>query len=338
VAHIDLDTGDIVVRLAYDGASSAGKTTNVQRLHAQVLSARPGDIVSPATTGRETVFFDWREFDGGYLQNRRIRVQLLSLPGQPSRAHRRRHLLSIADAVVFVVDAEAARHDVNIAMAALLAQARAHRPFPVVVQRNKIDLAPPSLQHDDLLASLQLPADTPVVDANAIADVGVTETFLLACRLMTAAIRDRVSTLPVVDARVTAETLHAELVELDAAVRPPLPSPTQHLRCWPPSAAVDVMAAFAAALPSARLRWASSAARGWSGNQHIIETLPAWAWETRSDADEAFDEVVAQQERWQLEDSRRVVLCREGGFYRLWLLTRDLPTWPPSPFPDAPAS
>lgn len=332
MAHIDLDTGDIVVRLAYDGASSAGKTTNVQRLHAQLLSARPGDVVSPATTSRDTAFFDWREFAGGYLGNRRLRVQLLSLPGQPTRAHRRRHLLSIADAVVFVVDATAERHDVNVAMAAQVVQTRAHHAMPVVVQRNKIDLAAAPLDASSLLASLQLPADTPVVDANATADVGVTETFLLACRLMTAAVRDRVGKLPVVEARVTAEALHAELLELDAAVRPPLPVPTQHLRCWPASAAVDVAAAFAAALPSARLRWASSSARGWSGNQHIIETLPAWAWETRAEADEAFDVVVAQQERWQLEDSRRVVLCPEGGFYRLWLLTRDLPTWPPSPF------
>lgn len=330
MAHIDLDSGDIVVRLAYDGASSAGKTTNLQRLHAQLLSARSGDIVSPATTERETVFFDWREFNAGFLGQRRIRVQLLSVPGQPSRAHRRRHVLGLADAIVFVVDARPERHDVNVAMAAALTTGSGHDAVPLVVQRNKADLAPAVLDRGAVLASLQLPRDTPVVDANAIADVGVTETFLLACRLMTAAVRDRVHKLPVVETRTTADTLHAELQELDATARPALPGPTQHLRCWPATAAVDIAGAFAAAFPSARLRWASSAARGWSGNQHIIETLPAWAWETRAEADAAFDDVVAQQQRWQLEDSRRVVLCREGGFYRLWLLTRDLPTWPPT--------
>lgn len=330
MAHIDLDTGDLVARVVYDGASSAGKTTNVQRLHAQLLSARAGDLVSPETIGRETVYFDWREFAGGLLEGRRLRVQLLSLPGQPSRAHRRRHLLSTADAVVFVVDATAERHDVNAAMASSLMQLRALHPMPLVVQRNKIDLAAEPLEHQLLLRALQLPADTPVIDANATADIGVTEAFLLACRLMTSALRERLDSLPASGVGATAGALHAELLEVDATARPLLPGPTHHVRCWPEQVGPEVRAAFAAAVPSARLRWPSSA-RGWAGNGHIIETLPLWAWETRAEADAAFDEVVAEQVRCELEDSRRVVLCREGGFYRLWLLTRDLPTWPPSP-------
>lgn len=330
MAWIDQKTGDVVVRLAFDGASSAGKTTNLQRLHTQLLSARHGELVSPETTGRETAFFDWREFDGGYVDGRRLRVQIISLPGQPSRLHRRRHLLGLADGVVFVVDADPARHDVNVAMARELRAVQSWRDFALVVQQNKVDVG--RLEPVAVLDALALPKDTPVIDATAADDVGVIRTFLALSQLVTARVREdlAVGTLAVVDGIADAGQLHEQLRALDSASRPPIPSLEDLVEVWPEASSSMAATAFALALPTVRAAWTSPESQTWQGGGHVIETQPSWSCETEADAGVVFDEVVAQQRRWKLDDSRVVALCREAGFCRVWVITVDQPTWPPT--------
>src|SRR5512140_1419107 len=102
--HMDARSGDIVIRIVYDGAAEAGKTTNIQRLFDVIPLQRRGTLASPGTTQRRTEFFDWLDFAGGFVDGRRLRCQLVSVPGQSSLLHRRRYLLETADAIVFVAD------------------------------------------------------------------------------------------------------------------------------------------------------------------------------------------------------------------------------------------
>jgi len=105
VAYLDAHTGELVIRIVYDGAPSAGKTTNVRRLHEGLLATRRGELESPDSLGRRTEWFDRREFFGGYVEGLPLRCELLSVPGQRSLATRRAHLLVEADAIVLVLDA-----------------------------------------------------------------------------------------------------------------------------------------------------------------------------------------------------------------------------------------
>lgn len=320
MAYIDERSGDVVVRLAWDGASSAGKTTNLQRLHAQLLSGRPGDVISPETTGRATAWFDWRELNGGIIDDRRVRLQLISVPGQPSRLHVRRHLLGLADGVVFVVDADPQRHDVNVAMARELNAMHEQRGFELVVQQNKIDLGHRAAEA--ILRDLALPADTLVVDAHANDDVGVSRTFLAISQRVTARVRaDLAGGVVAVGAGLDDVQLHGQLRALDDEARPPLPRLTDIIEAWPSTSASVAVASssFAQATPVA-----ASAGHLWHGGGHVIDTAPSWSCETDAEAKAVFDVVVTQQRRALLAGPAApppvVLLCRDAGFFRVWLL------------------
>ena len=102
--YIDRRSGEVILRIVYDGAPEAGKTTNVQVLAGLISLQRRGALQSPGTVGLRTEFFDWLDFSGGYLDGRKVRCQLVTVPGQPRLLHRRRYLLETADAIVFVTD------------------------------------------------------------------------------------------------------------------------------------------------------------------------------------------------------------------------------------------
>ena len=187
MAYLDPDSGAITLRVLYDGAAGAGKTTNVRVLHETLLSARAGELLSPGSTSRRTEFFDWRAFDAGYIDERRLRVQVLAVPGQWALRARRRLLLRAADAVCFVADASGRLG----AQARMLASLRAARPDLVpslVLQLNKTDL-PSAVSPREACEALGLPIDTHAITACAHARVGVAETFSLLSRAAVANVR-----------------------------------------------------------------------------------------------------------------------------------------------------
>ena len=87
------NSGDVVARVVYDGPPEAGKTTNLRVILREIGERRAGTMTSPLSDGRRTEYFDWLEFSGGFIGERKVRCQLLSVPGQIELAHRRRLLL-----------------------------------------------------------------------------------------------------------------------------------------------------------------------------------------------------------------------------------------------------
>lgn len=219
--HIDARSGEVVIRIVYDGAPEAGKTTNVQQLGVQISLQRRGMAKSPGTTGDRTEFFDWLDFSGGYLDGRRVRCQLVSVPGQPRLLHRRQYLLEKADAIVFVADS---RQDTfqdairNLSTTANMVERMARgAPIGVIVQANKQDL-PGALAPGEVVKALGAKPSTQVVGSVASAGTGVMETFILAVRLAT----DRVRTLVLGSSSTdlslsdeTPDTLHRAMVEYE---------------------------------------------------------------------------------------------------------------------------
>jgi len=78
VAILDSGNNAVVIRVVYDGAPLAGKTTSVGAL-GQGLGAA---VVSPAEIGGRTLYFDWLDYTGGLFEGHRIRCQIVSAPGQ----------------------------------------------------------------------------------------------------------------------------------------------------------------------------------------------------------------------------------------------------------------
>ena len=98
---LDDETGNLIIRIVYDGTPYAGKTTSLAALAARVGST----MVKPATydDGR-TLFFDWVHVVGGMFDGQPIFCEVLAVPGQRALGSRRRELIETADAVVSVVD------------------------------------------------------------------------------------------------------------------------------------------------------------------------------------------------------------------------------------------
>ena len=68
---LDQRTGALVVRVVYDGAAEAGKTTNLRRLEEGLrLTRRGARVEAPGSAGRRTQFFDWLDFQGGEVGGR----------------------------------------------------------------------------------------------------------------------------------------------------------------------------------------------------------------------------------------------------------------------------
>lgn len=180
----DLERSCVVVRIVYDGPAFAGKTTNLKRLCELFPVARRSELYTPGALKGRTMFFDWLEIDGGRKGKHAYRFQLLTVPGQAARSYRRRPLLRMADAVVFVCDSSPAQlADTRKSFSQLKARLRERRPeeVPLVIQLNKQD-ADGAHSPQELARILRLDPAIPVIPAAAVGGAGVRETILTVVR------------------------------------------------------------------------------------------------------------------------------------------------------------
>ncbi len=172
----------ITLRIVYDGLGTAGKTTNIRQIHALFTLARCGDVFVPEEHRGRTLFFDWLELEVGFLDEHRLRCQILTVPGQFAYVQRRWHLLNAPDAIVAVCDSSPsgvtrARYAMRFLSAML--EAGSCPDVPLLIQANKQDL-PGALGAADLARELGLAPDTRVIEAVASQGEGVRETFVRA--------------------------------------------------------------------------------------------------------------------------------------------------------------
>lgn len=190
MARFDEARGAVVARILYDGLGTAGKTSSLRKLR-ELLSQRSGEIYAPEEANGRTLYFDWLEVDAGRFDGHRLRVELLTVPGQWAYAHRRFMLLGSPDAVIAVVDSTP--HGLTraaYALAFLRKALAAHErpPPPLVVQAHKQDLAEAgSVEH--IRAHLAVPSEIPIVGTSAETGEGLRHAFVVAVQHARAHIR-----------------------------------------------------------------------------------------------------------------------------------------------------
>lgn len=223
MAYLDQERGVIVARVIYDGAPEAGKTTNVRRITDSISTVRRGELQSPGSTGPRTEFFDWLDFQGGYIHGYNLHCQILAVPGQFSLRHRRSHLLNSADAVVFVADSRPAALTDNVRVLEFLQDrlrlTKPHLPpVPFLIQANKQDLAD-AMSPLELAGRFGLDGAVPVLGSCAHTGEGVMQTFLIAIRLAAERVQELLRTNAIEGiARedLSAQALYMTLGELEA--------------------------------------------------------------------------------------------------------------------------
>lgn len=145
VSQINPLAREISAKIVYYGPGLSGKTTSLKYLHTVIRPERRGDLVTLATEGDRTLFFDFLPISIERVHDMPVRLQLYTVPGQVFYAATRKLVLNGADGVVFVADSQEAARDSNrtslqdlednlVDMGMDLAR------FPHVFQFNKRDL------------------------------------------------------------------------------------------------------------------------------------------------------------------------------------------------------
>ena len=189
MATLDPRNDAIVIRVVYDGAPMAGKSTSVRALGRGL----GGDVVSPAEVGGRTLYFDWLDYTGGLFEGRRIRCQIISVPGQATLAPRRRRLLESADVIVFVGDSTptgfAGDRSYLSGLQRVLERVGGP-PVGIVFQANKRDHTE-AVPLDTIRSMLEeLGLRVGVVESIATESFGIRESFVFAVRLALDRVRE----------------------------------------------------------------------------------------------------------------------------------------------------
>lgn len=186
---VNYGSREITCKIVYYGPGRSGKTSNLQYIHRRVPVDRRGEMMSLATHGDRTLFFDFLPIDLGTISGFTTRFQLYTVPGQVYYRSTRRLVLQGADGVVFVADSQRRQLDENVESYRDLHEALAEqnvdaRDVPLVLQYNKQDLPADLVCSPDELDRLLNFRNVPSFGADALAGTGVFETLRRASELV----------------------------------------------------------------------------------------------------------------------------------------------------------
>ncbi len=195
MALVNKAVNEITLKLVYYGPGLCGKTTNLERIHADSKLQNKGKLLSMSTETDRTLFFDFMPMELGTVGGQKIRVQLYTVPGQVFYNATRKLVLRGADGVVFVADSQPSVRESNIeSLLNLRENLRINRldpdKIPVVFQYNKRDL--PTADPVEVMSGYLKAGNAPVVEAAAIENRGVRETLQKAVSAILQNIRNNV--------------------------------------------------------------------------------------------------------------------------------------------------
>ena len=191
MALINQATKEIQLKIVYYGPPQGGKTTNLEKVHAEV-DAGPdakGKLTSLATNSDRTLFFDFLPLETAVVRGYKTKFQLFTVPGQVIYNTTRQLVLRGVDGLVFVADSQYEKMEENVQTFANMIQNletlnQNLDNIPYVLQYNKRDL--PNAAPVDYLDFLLNNRDTqaPSFVSSAIKGDGVFETLNMITRML----------------------------------------------------------------------------------------------------------------------------------------------------------
>lgn len=187
MSSINLATHEISCKIVYYGPGLSGKTTNLQVIHQKIPREKKTEMVSLATEGDRTLFFDFLPLNLGDIKGFKTKFQLYTVPGQVYYNSTRKLVLRGVDGVVFVADSKKNRQAENLESLQNLRQNLEDyglnlNELPFVLQYNKRDL-------DGIFSMEELnqqlnPRNVPFFPATAHNGKGVISTLKAAAMLV----------------------------------------------------------------------------------------------------------------------------------------------------------
>ena len=184
---VNYPSREINCKVVYYGPGLGGKTTNLRSVYTSVPSTRRGNLISLATEGDRTLFFDFLPVDVGNIGGFRVKFHLYTVPGQIYYRPNRKLVLRGADGVVFVADSqrerfEAGKESLRDLYVNLVENEIDAERIPLVFQYNKRDM--PSAMSMQELEEAFNPLHFPSYEAVASQGVGVPDTLKTICKLV----------------------------------------------------------------------------------------------------------------------------------------------------------
>jgi signal recognition particle receptor subunit beta len=178
---------EIAMKIVYCGPALSGKTTSLTRIFDSVRPQRRGQLVTLATQGDRTIFFDFLPLHVKEVRGLSVRFLLYTVPGQTFYAATRELVLKGADGIVFVADSAPSAQAQNRESWAELAKNVAatgldFATFPIVLQWNKRDL-PDAVPVDELARTLNT-IDAPAFETIAMDGRGTLDAFRAITKLV----------------------------------------------------------------------------------------------------------------------------------------------------------
>jgi len=191
MALINQATKEIQLKIVYYGPPQGGKTTNLEKVHAEVEAApeAKGKLTSLATNSDRTLFFDFLPLETTVVRGYKTKFQLFTVPGQVIYNTTRQLVLRGVDGLVFVADSQYEKMEENVQTFANMIQNLETLNqnlinIPYVLQYNKRDLpnAAPAEYLDFLLNNRDI--QVPSFSSSAVKGEGVFETLNMITRML----------------------------------------------------------------------------------------------------------------------------------------------------------
>ena len=191
MALINQATKEIQLKIVYYGPPQGGKTSNLEKVHAEIEAApdAKGKLTSLATNSDRTLFFDFLPLETTVIRGFKTKFQLFTVPGQVIYNTTRQLVLRGVDGLVFVADSQYEKMEENVQTFANMIQNletlnQSLDNIPYILQYNKRDL--PNAAPVDYLEYLLNNRDTqvPSFASSAIKGDGVFETLNMITRML----------------------------------------------------------------------------------------------------------------------------------------------------------
>jgi signal recognition particle receptor subunit beta len=187
VSSVNVLAREVAAKIVFYGPGLSGKTTTLRKIYESVRPAHRGEMMSLATEGDRTLFFDFLPVKVERVGDCSVRLALYTVPGQVFYNATRKLVLQGSDGVVFVADSQPQMLDSNIESLKNLEENLAEQGirlerFPLVFQWNKRDL-PKVVPPEELRAAMNA-RGCPDFETCATSGRGVLDTLKTITRLV----------------------------------------------------------------------------------------------------------------------------------------------------------
>jgi signal recognition particle receptor subunit beta len=195
MAFVNYATGNLAIKIVYYGPGLSGKTTNLRYIYTNMDADFRGELICLETDTERTLFFDLLPIKAGIINDFKIHLQLMTVPGQVFYAASRKSVLKGVDGIVFVADSQIPLLDANLeSFDGLRKNLLEHNVdlnfIPLVFQYNKRDLD--NLIPVETFNSLLNPNGLPYIESCAVKGKGVFETLKAITKLAIPVVKEKV--------------------------------------------------------------------------------------------------------------------------------------------------